>query len=274
MDSRFLRQGFLGPNSDEIVAGSRIAIVGLGGGGSHISQQTAHIGFNNYLLIDPDRIEGSNLNRLIGGRWWDVILHRRKTGIAKRLIHGLNPRAKVMTVSKSWSEAVELLRDRDVIFGCVDSFACRRDLEMAARRYMIPYIDIGMDVHAEGNRFRITGQVVLSMPGQPCLRCLGLIRDDQLAAEANHYGDAGPRPQVVWPNGTLASAAVGLYMSLITPWHNDPKAIQYLEYDGNSHTMVPSNRLLHVNEIVCKHFSAASNLGDPFWKLSFAKNGV
>lgn len=265
MDARFSRQGFLGPDSERILRRARIAIVGLGGGGSHIAQQAAHIGIGDYVLIDPDRVEHTNLNRLVAAKRSDVFWRRRKTEIARRLILGINPKAKITTVSRPWDEAKELLRDRDLIFSCVDTFACRRDLEVAARRYLVPLIDIGMDVHPEDDRYHITGQVILSMPGQPCLRCLGLIRENQLADEARRYGVAGPRPQVVWPNGVLASSAVGVGMNLLTPWHGDHKTVQYLEYDGNTHTMVESNRLLLLREIKCSHFAGAADLGNPFW---------
>jgi hypothetical protein len=40
----------------------------------------------------------------------------------------------------------------------------------------------------------------------------------KLAAEAARHGDAGGRPQVVWPNGALASTAVGLAVDLVTGW--------------------------------------------------------
>jgi len=42
--SDFSRQNFLGPRAQDILVNTRAAIVGLGGGGSHIAQQLAHIG--------------------------------------------------------------------------------------------------------------------------------------------------------------------------------------------------------------------------------------
>ena len=75
------------------------------------------------------------------------------------------------------------------------------------------YIDIGMDVHGEKPPV-IGGQVVLSSPGRLCMRCMGLLTEAKLAEEAARYGKAGSRPQVVWPNGVLASTAVGLGVEL------------------------------------------------------------
>ncbi len=265
MDSRFTRQSFLGSDSERVLRESRVAIVGLCGGGSHIVQQCAHIGVGDILTIDPDNSEESNLHRLVGATLDDVIHERPKTFISERLIKVVNPDAMVTSIPRDWREVAELLRDRDVIFGCVDKFATRRDLEATARRYLIPYIDIGMDVHPEGERFRITGQVILSMPGQPCLKCLGFLTDELLAREAAGYGAAGGKPQVVWPNGVLASSAIGVFIQLATPWHDNHEESVYLEYDGNTRTVTKSNRLLYVDDIICPHFQTAADLGDPFW---------
>lgn len=76
------RQSFLGDKSDEILHRTRVGIVGLGGGGSHIAQQLAHVGIGNILLLDEDRIEDTNLNRLVGGRASDV-----KRRLSKRTEH-------------------------------------------------------------------------------------------------------------------------------------------------------------------------------------------
>ena len=266
MDGKFSRQSFLGENGERIFKECHVAIVGLGGGGSHIAQQLAHIGVGNFLLIDKDAFEDSNLNRLVGATHADIENKTPKTQIAERLIKGINPHANIGCVNESWQNAAETLRGMDVIFGCVDTFACRRDIEVAARRYLIPYVDIGMDVHPEGSCFRITGQVILSMPGQPCMRCLGFLTDDRLAQEAAGYGVAGGKPQVIWPNGTLASSAVGTFVQLVAPWHDAHRNIVYLEYDGNEQSVRESNRLLHVNGIVCPHFQVPGDLGDPFWR--------
>ncbi len=49
-----------------------------------------------------------------------------------------------------------------------DSFIEREQLERFARRHLIPYIDIGMDVHELGGEqyFLIGGQVILSIAWQ------------------------------------------------------------------------------------------------------------
>ena len=52
------------------------------------------------------------------------------------------------------------------MIGAIDGYRGRRELEIACRRYLMHYIDIGMDVHGE-ERPVIGGQVILSSPGGP-----------------------------------------------------------------------------------------------------------
>jgi molybdopterin/thiamine biosynthesis adenylyltransferase len=266
MKARTKRQNFLGHKSDKTLAALNVGIVGLGGGGSHIVQQLAHVGVGHFVIVDPDRIEDSNLNRLVGGTEADVRNSELKVRIAARVIRGVNPRATIVPISKRWQEAAHALRDCDVIFGCVDSFAARDELERAARRSLTPYIDLGMDVHAVGSRFLITGQVGLSMPGEVCLHCMNVLRPDLLAAEAARYGEAGGKPQVVWPNGVLASMAVGLMMQLVTPWHDEHDQFVLLEYDGNLCEIRRSSAWDFFRSKSCAHFGAPADLGDPWFR--------
>jgi molybdopterin/thiamine biosynthesis adenylyltransferase len=181
---------------------------------------------------------------------------------------GVNPGARISIETARWQLCAIALRSCDVIFGCVDSIAEREQLETAARRYLTPYIDIGMDVHSMAGGFSIGGQVALSMPEGPCLRCMGIIDDRKLELEAQAYGAAGGRPQVVWPNGLLASLAVGFFVQLFTPWRKELELPVLLEFDGDAQTVSPSNKLLYLGEHGCPHFTDLASLGDPFWTVN------
>jgi len=131
-------------------------------------------------------------------------------------------------------------------------------LEAHARRFLIPYIDIGMDVRViEGEAPRMAGQVILSFPGKACMKCFGFLTDERLHAEASRYGDAGFRPQVVWPNGLLASAAVGIGMALATGWAEMRRVSPYLSYDGNAISLTQHRRLEYLDADTCPHYSIA-----------------
>lgn len=58
---RYSRQSFLGPDSEARISRCTIGLAGLGGGGSHIVQHLAHIGFQRYVIYDDDLVEDSNL---------------------------------------------------------------------------------------------------------------------------------------------------------------------------------------------------------------------
>ncbi len=208
--TRYDRQSFLGKDSDSIIGQTMIGIIGLGGGGSHVAQQLSHLGFRNFILCDGDCISESNLNRLVGATQSDLRNKRLKTDIVERNIKKLHADANIVNRSCRWEESISDLMGCDLIIGCVDSFSGRRDLEVFCRRNLIPLIDVGMDVDDSRGRVEIYGQVILSMPGRPCMHCMGFLNEEVLALEARRYGAAGGRPQVVWSNGLLCSAAIGI----------------------------------------------------------------
>lgn len=265
MDRDLSRQSFLGADSDEVLAASQVAIIGLCGGGSHVAQQLAHIGVGRFVLCDPEVVENSNLNRMVGAALADAEASRDKVHVVAQRILAINPRAEIVQHVATWqSHAVEL-RGVTALFGCVDSFAERAQLEAMCRRFLIPYIDIGMDVSKASQGYVISGQIILSIPGRPCMRCMGFITEQLLAAEAQQYGVAGGHPQVVWPNGVLASTAVGMFMTLVLPWQDRADAPLLVEYDGNTHRLFPSNRLAVLSHTECCHFDGPDDLGDPFF---------
>ncbi|WP_370154147.1 ThiF family adenylyltransferase [Ferrovibrio sp.] len=262
------RQSFLGTKSDARLAAATIGLVGLGGGNSHVVQQLAHLGIGGFVLLDDDIITLTNLNRLVGGTLDDVGAERSKIEIAARVIRAVNPKAQIVMRRAKWQEAGDLLKGCNIIVGGLDHVGSKDELESFCRRFMIPYIDMGMDVTALPDTWEslVSGQVVLSTPGEPCLRCLQLITDEKLKAEAQRYGAAGSRPQVVWPNGVLASTAVGLVVQLITPWTRDPLRSAYFAYDANLGTIMPSDRLSRRRGKPCPHYPAKA-VGDPMFDV-------
>lgn len=256
------RQGFLGPTSEQTLTAITVGILGLGGGGSHIALQLAHLGVGGYVLIDPDTIDETNLNRLVSGTRADVQANQQKIRIAERTIRHVLPTARISAHAKPWQEVASELKNCDVIIGGLDSVIAKDEIDRFGKRFLIPYIDMGMDVHKVSDRFLIAGQVVLTLPGGPCLRCMGVVTEAALATEARLYGAAGGKPQVVWPNGVLASTAVGLFTQLVCPWHDKPMTAAYLEYDGNKHTVSPSMRLAAIANRPCSHHNI-NETGEP-----------
>ncbi len=227
-------------------------------------QQLAYTGVGHFLLYDGDEVETSNLNRLIGASLEDAHLKTPKVTVAERCIRSVSPEAKVWTHQGHWQTAAESIREADLIVSCLDSYAARQDLEVTARRYLIPLVDIGMDVHLVHEKPHVVGQIILSVPPGPCLKCLGFLNEENLQREAEQYGAAGGRPQVVWANGVLASVAVGIVVDLLTGWNGvNPKG-EYLHFDGNTNRLWRSPRLEYAAEL-CPHF-AEDSVGDPVFE--------
>ena len=260
----YSRQEFLGLNAQVVLQAACIGIVGYGGGGSHLGQQFAHIGIGRIRVFDPDIIEDSNLPRFVGALLEDVAKRRLKSQIAERVVRNANPAVTIETYASKWEEAAVALAECDIVIGAVDDYATRDGLERFCRRNLIPYIDIGMDVHIldDGHHF-ISGQVIQSLPGHPCLRCCNYITDEKLDLEADQYGAAGPRPQVVWPNGVLASTAVGFAITLLCPWSPERLGFRFLAYDGNKGELTtPALVREYLPNRVCNHHPP-TELGDP-----------
>jgi len=264
----FSRQSFLGPDAEQILADARVTIVGLGGGGSHIAQQLAHVGVGHFRLIDPQEIDGSNLNRLIGGTKQDVVAKTPKVEIGERVIRSIRPWAEVRTAKREWQLADDLLKDSHALFGCVDGYRQRMYLEGAARRFALPYFDIGMDVtKLDDAQYAVAGQMIMTLPDGPCMRCLGFLTQQRLDREEDQYGDAGINPQVVWINGTLASLAVGAFVRLLAPWFRYSRDFEWLELAGNHQLVSRSRQPDYSFKGPCTHFGPR-DLGDPFFDLS------
>lgn len=249
----------------------RIAIVGLGGTGSVVAQQIAYLGVRNFVLIDPDLVEISNLNRLVGANKPDV--GQEKVETAARQIQRINTQAKCVAVRGDIiddSVAGELL-SADFIFCCTDSMASRAVLNQIAYQYFIPCIDmgVGIGVH-EGCVEYIAGRVQMLSPGLPCLVCTGkldyeqvrreMLTEEQRKADPYVTGAAVTQPAVISLNSTISSAAVTMFLSAVTGIPSRPRM---LSYDGKLGTMRAVAMEPRTNCVTC---SQALGRGKS-WKL-------
>src|SRR4051812_9951015 len=94
-DERFNRNELLfGAEGQAKVAATSIAIVGLGGLGSHVAQQLAFLGIEDFVLVDHARVSPSSLNRLVGATPEDAAAELAKGAIADRHIRSIRPGAQ------------------------------------------------------------------------------------------------------------------------------------------------------------------------------------
>ena len=127
-----------GPEGHDRIASSSVAIAGLGGIGSIVAQELAHLGVQDIVLIDDDRIEDSNLNRLVGATPGDV--GRLKVDVAAEQYLRVHPEARVTTVPAQIRDqvAIAAAANVDVLFGCVDTDSGRLNPERARRHARHP----------------------------------------------------------------------------------------------------------------------------------------
>ncbi|MDL2344685.1 ThiF family adenylyltransferase [Deinococcus sp. MIMF12] len=152
-----------------------VGIVGLGSVGSQVCEQLARSGFTRLILIDHDRVEEHNLDRLAGaypenvGEWKVDVAGRNAvrgstagTISVRRVPHSL-----------ASQEGYRAALDCDVLISCVDRPQPRRLLNHIAYAHLIPVIDGGIRVrHKNGALNAVNWQVQTVGPERPCLACL------------------------------------------------------------------------------------------------------
>ena len=246
-DARYNRHmALFGAAGQERIAATCAAIVGLGGLGSHVAQQLAYLGVVDFILIDADRLETSNLNRLIGAAPADV--GADKVEVAARTIQAVQPEAKIVQAAAQFQarESAGELARADMLFGCVDNDVARLELVRSASEHGLPYIDLASDVTDTGE---FGGRILFAKDGERCLSCAGELdqhvlaraqmTDHQRAADDEIYGidraalgDGGPA--VVSVNGVVASLAVTEFMVWRTGLR---EPVGHLNYRGDLGTV-------------------------------------
>ncbi len=151
-----------GPGQQKLKAASAL-IVGAGGLGSPAALYLAAAGVGTLILVDPDVVDRSNLQRQILYAEDDV--GRPKAEAAADRLAALNPHVFVAGYNGAFnvSTADELCEGVDLVLDGTDDFGVRFDVNAACVRHGKPLIS--------GAIGRWTGQVGV-FGAQPCYRCL------------------------------------------------------------------------------------------------------
>src|SRR2546427_9275217 len=98
------------------------------------------MGCKDFVLVDNDVFDRSNLTRTYGSRFSDTDQTIPKTSIAKRNLSGISPDVSVREVKDSIinQETLLELRGRDIIFSCTDNDLSRSLLNRYAYQYSTP----------------------------------------------------------------------------------------------------------------------------------------
>ena len=180
-DSAYLQRQALsiGQETVERLQSLRVAVVGCGGTGSAVSVLLARAGIGRLLLLDPDVVTETSLNRLQGSTRLDAENKRPKVSVLKDHIDQMGLGTQVATRQAPLADAIiaNLLRSCDYVFGCTDDHLGRLVLNRFAYFYYVPVIDTGLSVvpRTDGRRAHISGRVTVLRPGVACLLCRGVV---------------------------------------------------------------------------------------------------
>lgn len=269
-----------GPRGQAIISHITVAIVGLGGTGSLIAQQLAHLGVRRFIVIDPDVVELTNLNRLVGAMPADV--GRPKVEIAARHIRDINPAAEITALQADIVDEAEVsaLYDADFLFLCTDSHASRAVVGQLAYQFLLPCIDMGVSISVRDTAItHVTGRVQMLAPGLPCLVCTQALDGEQIrremltpeqrAADPYVQGIHEPQPAVISLNSTVAALSATMFLSALTPV---PGVARLQFYDGLKGTVRPATASRIPSCLVCSPLGALGK--GPLWRLPIRPRGA
>ncbi|MDQ1547527.1 MAG: hypothetical protein QOH69_2431 [Actinomycetota bacterium] len=238
-----------GDRGQDILSRQKVAIIGLGGAGSLVSEYLARLGVGTLLLVDPDRVETTNLPRLVGARRFDAMawltnedrpvliqrlghaLARYKVDVAARVARQASPDIHIDTLADDVIEpnVAAALTDCDFVFLCADSHSARRLTDVLTHQYLIPSAEVGAKINLDEDSGDVTDVFSVSRvssPGGGCLRCNFLVSPRLLQEEGKSDGERRrgrylddedvSSPSVIALNAVAASQAVDDYLMAVT----------------------------------------------------------
>ncbi len=226
-----------------------VSIVGVGGLGSIVAEHLIHMGFHQLHLIDPDVLEMSNLNRVVGAYYADAQQKRHKVDVVKRHLTSINPRATVTAHKKDVHDTdVEgVLALSDWIIVATDNHSSRQRVQELSIRYFVPLLSVGVNITAKEKSIEdMSGEVITARVGDYlCLNCLHRIHPIKVASE--RHPDMGIRealvkrgyvtgqdvkePAVKTLNTFVATMAVDVLINQYTELHRHAPILVYENND-------------------------------------------
>ena len=230
-----------GPGTTSLLRRLRVAVVGCSGTGSPVIEQLVRLGVGEVVLVDPDRVEERNLNRILGATAEDAARRRLKVDVIERSIGciGLGTRVRKYATNVQDQKAMRAVAASDLVIGCMDGLSGRHMLARLARYYVLPYIDVGVKLEAleDGTINQVAGSVHYLQPTGLDLVDRGVFSLEDLEAEdllrtnPDQYRDRHAlgyvrgvrvdRPAVISVNMYFASLAVNEALARLHPFRMD-----------------------------------------------------
>jgi molybdopterin/thiamine biosynthesis adenylyltransferase len=234
-----------------------ISIVGVGGLGSVVAEHLIHMGFHEINLIDPDVLEISNLNRVVGAYYEDAEQKRPKVDVVRRHLTRINPRAIVQAYKKDVhdKEVESALALSDWMIVATDNHSSRLKAQELSVQYFVPLLSLGVNISVEGNHIAdMSGEVITARVGDYlCLQCLNRINPIKVASERHPdkmireelvkrgyvTGMDVKEPAVKTLNTFLATMAVDV---LINQYIEAQRHVPVLVYENNGSMRIYEDR--------------------------------
>lgn len=190
---RFIKNEYLkrtvtvwGSSNHEMLSNLTIGIVGLGSVGSIVAEMLARMGIRKIVLIDFDRIEKHNLDRIVGATKKDI--GNYKVSVIAKSMKKSSPlnKIEIIPINKNIAEKEAYLRalDCDLIFCCADKPRGRYILNHIAYSHLIPVINGGILAEVGDEKLQFADwELSLIAPNRPCMHCLEAYKSSDVILE-------------------------------------------------------------------------------------------
>lgn len=131
----------IGKENIEKLRDKKVAIFGLGGVGSFVTEGIIRCGIKNLILVDNDEISPSNINRQLYAL--QSTIGKKKTDLAKERCLDINPLANIQTFNLFYLEETQNqidLSDCDYIIDAIDTVSAKLLLIENAKKLNVPII--------------------------------------------------------------------------------------------------------------------------------------
>lgn len=164
-------EGVIAARTQHLLAQFHVAVVGAGGLGSVVAEALARAGVGHLTLIDHDRVEASNLNRLQGVGPTEVG-EFKVAAVAANLARTC-PKTRVdVNACEVWhSQATAALARADVVMAGLDNNASRWWLNRFAVQHMLPWFDAGVLITPKPQRVLHSRHTAIIPGATPCGHC-------------------------------------------------------------------------------------------------------
>ena len=151
-------KGLLTQESFNELKDKHIAVIGLGGVGGTALESLARTGIENFIIIDCDKVDASNLNRQILYGFEDI--GKEKVEVAKEHLLKINPNIKISAISNKIDAKVGNLLNKykiDFIVDAIDDVNGKVWIAKYALENKIPFImSLGMANRFDPSKVYIT----------------------------------------------------------------------------------------------------------------------